>query len=346
MIMMSIGEIMNDQNLASQENGTCSDPVDVTSFNFSEFEFPRSTSTFKEFTVVEHTKIIITIAVICAALVGNIGIILAVSVNRGMRTTINLYLVNLAVADLFICTFCMTVYLINNLTEPLFILGPIVCKLNAFCQMTCLTSSVFTLAAISCDRFIAILYPLEARFRVTKHRTGIIIVVIWFTSIVASLPFLFMRRHYEFEWKNFVETNCGESWPAKVVYDPFTKTCLTSHPAKKIYYTFVTIALFFVPIVVIGVAYTCIAWKLWANVTPGEHNEANVIAQDRAKKKVIKMVCIMVLAFIICWAPLQIAVLYSQFWHSSQDGEVRIEFIPCLHIELVLNLERKKEKIR
>ena len=323
---MDIENYMSDEHSTEKyRNGICPEPVDVLSFNFSEFEFSRS-STFKEFTVVEYAKIIVTVAVICAALIGNIGIILAVWFNRGMRTTINLYLVNLAVADLFICTFCMTVYLINNLAEPLFILGPIVCKLNAFCQMTCLTSSVFTLSAISCDRFIAILYPLEARFRVTKQRTGIIIVCIWITSILASLPFLFMRKHYEFKWKNFVETNCGESWPASVVYDPLTKTCFTSHPTKKVYYTFVTIALFFVPLIVISAAYTCIAYKLWANVMPGEQSEANVIAQDRAKKKVIKMVCLMVVAFILCWAPLQFAVLYSQFWHSPLDGEVRKTF--------------------
>lgn len=65
--------------------------------------------------------------------------------------------------------------------------------------VTCLTSSVLTLSAISCDRFIAIIYPLQARFRVTKHRTGILIVVIWITSLVVSLPFLVMRKHYVFQ---------------------------------------------------------------------------------------------------------------------------------------------------
>lgn len=34
------------------------------------------------------------------------------------------------------------------------------------------------------------------------------------------------------------------------------------------------------------------------------------------------MVCIMLAAFVICWVPLQVVVLYSQFFHSTQDGEV------------------------
>lgn len=191
---------------------------------------------------------------------------------------------------------------------------------NENTSVTCLTSSVLTLSAISCDRFIAILYPLQARFRVTKHRTGILIVIIWITSLVFALPFLLTRKHYIFQWRDFLETNCGESWPVKVTLDPTTGSCIMSHPTKKIYYTFVTIALFFIPIVVMATAYTCVVWKLWANVLPGEHNLANITHQHQAKKKVIKMVCIMLVGFIICWVPLQIVVLYSQFWHSSQDG--------------------------
>ena len=34
------------------------------------------------------------------------------------------------------------------------------------------------------------------------------------------------------------------------------------------------------------------------------------------------MVCIMLAAFVICWVPLQVVVLYSQFIHSAEYGEV------------------------
>lgn len=111
----------------------CETPVDITEYNFSDYDFPRTKSVFKPFTHVEYIKIILTMLVIFVALVGNVGIIIAVSFNRSLRTTINLYLVNLAVADILICACCMSVYLINQLTE-VFVLGPIVCKLNAFCQ--------------------------------------------------------------------------------------------------------------------------------------------------------------------------------------------------------------------
>lgn len=114
----------------------CAAHHDITSLDVSTIQFPGNYSKVleAEYSYIEYIKITFTIAVIIAALTGNIGIILAISLHRSLRTTINYYLVNLAIADIFICTFCMSVYLINHLTEPLFILGPIVCKLNAFCQ--------------------------------------------------------------------------------------------------------------------------------------------------------------------------------------------------------------------
>lgn len=128
------GDMNSNPSLSSSSGVVCEAPLDITDYNFSDYDFPRAQGTFKPFTHVEYIKIIVTIIVILVALAGNLGIIIAVSFNRSLRTTINLYLVNLAVADILICTCCMSVYLINQLTEPLFILGPIVCKLNAFCQ--------------------------------------------------------------------------------------------------------------------------------------------------------------------------------------------------------------------
>ncbi|GIY96890.1 hypothetical protein CEXT_691251, partial [Caerostris extrusa] len=35
------------------------------------------------------------------------------------------------------------------------------------------------------------------------------------------------------------------------------------------------------------------------------------------------MVCVVLCGFIICWSPMQVTVLYAEFWHSaSQFGEV------------------------
>ena len=119
---------------------SCTD-VNLTAIrdSFVYFDYPHLNASFaSSLTGTQVLKIAVTSIVVVVALIGNLGIILAVALNRSLRTTINFYLVNLAVADLLICSCCMSVDLVNNLTEPVFVLGAVVCKMNAFCQSKCL----------------------------------------------------------------------------------------------------------------------------------------------------------------------------------------------------------------
>ncbi|XP_023220987.1 QRFP-like peptide receptor [Centruroides sculpturatus] len=278
--------------------------------NFSSLEFPSDIS-LREFTWKEYVKIASYLLLMCATIVGNLGIVFVVGLDNSMRTTINVYLVNLAVADLLICLTCMWVHLCNDLTEPIYVLGPFMCSFNPFAQMACLTASVLTLSAISCDRFIAIMFPLHVR--ITKQRTGAVIAVIWIVSMIAAIPFPIYRTHVERQWSDFLEIQCSDFWPHEVVYSEELGRCVKIVRGKKIYYTFVTVALFFLPIIIMSTSYSLIIWRLWINKVPGEKNLANMNVQHKAKKKVIKMVCVVLVVFVLCWMPFQIIVLYSQF---------------------------------
>ncbi|XP_013785416.2 tachykinin-like peptides receptor 99D [Limulus polyphemus] len=195
------------------------------------------------------------------------------------------------------------------------------CKINGFTQMTCLTSSVLTLTAISCDRFVAILFPFRAR--ITKQRTGVVITVIWLVALAVATPFLVYREYFQIQWKDFSQAHCDESWPPSMDYDESLQKCVTTYPSKQLYYTFVAVILFFLPVAIMTTAYFLIIWRLWVSEVPGERNPVNVEVQHRSKKRVIKLVCIVLIAFVACWLPLQVIILYSQFVHSSTEiGEL------------------------
>ncbi|CAL1263159.1 unnamed protein product [Larinioides sclopetarius] len=289
--------------------------------NFSLYDFPNNASLSEPLSWEEYVKIVFYVIVLIIALMGNISVILTVALNRSMRTTINLYLVNLAVADLLICICCMWVPLANSITKPLYSLGSFICKLNPFAQMTCLTASVLTLSAISCDRFIAIIFPLHVR--ITKQRTSVVISIIWLVSVAVAIPFLLIRKYKTYQWRNLVEHSCDDDWPRVEHWDAEAGLCLRSYPMKQIYYTFVTVTLFFLPVAIMIATYMLIICRLWRTQAPGESNIANMNVQHRAKKKVIKMVCVVLCGFVLCWSPMQIMVLYAEYWHSaSQFGEL------------------------
>ncbi|GFW12291.1 g_PROTEIN_RECEP_F1_2 domain-containing protein [Trichonephila clavipes] len=102
--------------------------------NFSQYDFPNEAALTEPLMWEEFVKIAFYLLILMVALMGNISVILTVILNRSMRTTINFYLVNLAVADLLICICCMWVPLANSITKPLYSLGAFICKLNPFAQ--------------------------------------------------------------------------------------------------------------------------------------------------------------------------------------------------------------------
>ena len=104
------------------------------------------------------------------------------------RTTMNYYLVNLSMADLMITLWCPAQSLVRELSDHNgYILPAIFCKIGVFytgntvtmimslmvtmmMPVLCMVSSVMTLSAISCDRFLAVICPLRTRVTQRKAR--------------------------------------------------------------------------------------------------------------------------------------------------------------------------------
>ena len=70
-----------------------------------------------------------------------------------------------------------------------------------------------------------------------------------------------------------------------MVFDPSVGGCVRLEPGKTAYYSFITAALFFVPVGVMIVAYAVIMWKVWSTQVPGE-NPAYHAVHSKSKAKV------------------------------------------------------------
>ncbi|KAL8565445.1 hypothetical protein ACOMHN_049422 [Nucella lapillus] len=238
---------------------------------------------------------------------GNTLVIFVICRSRRMRSTTNVLLLNLAVADLMVAAVCMWVHLGNALT-PEWPFGNWVCKVNTFCQVVVVTSSVLTLTVISVERFMAIIFPLRGRW--TTCATATIIVVVWVVAVVVASPHLFVRHVFEQQWKDRLEVWCAEDWP-QVYKDEVT--CDTWEPGKVVYYSIEGIVMYVVPVVIMIVTYTLITHRLLTRSFPGTLISSTVAAQERAKRKVIKMLVAVVVCFMVCWSPQEYILLYGVF---------------------------------
>lgn len=74
-------------------------------------------------------------------------------------------------------------------------------------------------------------------------------------------------------------------WPAVERRDPVTGAPLVTHPARALYYTFVSVALYFLPVLVMSFAYCFIILKL-SHRPPGEYVDNDACVQIKVKRKV------------------------------------------------------------
>ncbi|CAG2194619.1 unnamed protein product [Mytilus edulis] len=121
------------------------------------------------------------------------------------------------------------------------------------------------------------------------------------------------RRLYERHWKDHVELWCDDDWSIGALQGTPEPTIAFHRPARMTYYTIICLILFIFPIVAMIGAYCGIIRTLWLNQIPGERLTHDVSGQMKMKRKVVIMLILILTVFSVCWFPLQIAILYSEY---------------------------------
>ncbi|XP_071055861.1 cholecystokinin receptor type A-like [Onthophagus taurus] len=196
---------------------------------------------------VFESKLIIPLYVVIFVLsiVGNSLVLITLVQNKRMRTVTNVYLLNLAISDLLLGVFCMPFTLLGQVLRN-FIFGAAMCKLIPYFQVVSVSVAVWTLVAISLERYFAICRPLKSRRWQTQFHAYKMIVMVWLASLVWSSPVLVVsslkatkeRRH-----------KCREVWPG--------------NGSEQAYNLFLDALLLLVPLIFMGLAYSLIMTKLW-----------------------------------------------------------------------------------
>ncbi|XP_034716096.1 galanin receptor 2a [Etheostoma cragini] len=222
-------------------------------------------------------------------LLGTVGncLVLAVLVRNGqMKTkTTNMFILNLGVADLSFIVFCVpfqaTIY---TLDEWLF--GPAVCKLVHFIIFLTMHASIFTLTAVSLDRYLAICYPLRSREMRTPKNALASICLVWVLALVFSAPYLSYYSQMDLAGTRV----CVPAWESnpRIIMDVCT-----------------FIFGYLLPVLVLGLTYACTIRYLWTSVDPVE----DMSESRRAKRKVTKMIVIVTALFCLCWLPHHLVLL-------------------------------------
>ncbi|XP_058485860.1 gastrin-releasing peptide receptor [Solea solea] len=240
--------------------------------------------------------------------IGNITLIKTFCSAKCTRNVPNLFMSSLALGDVMLLVTCAPVDASRYLSEE-WLFGRVGCKVIPFIQLTSVGVSVFTLTALSADRYKAIVKPLDVQISTTTTSIVLRAALIWLLALVLAIPeAVFSDLH------PFTIPSTNESFITCAPYPHGGEL----HP--KIHSMASFLIFYVIPLLVISVYYTFIARSLMKSASnlPVEGN-MHAKRQIDSRKRLAKTVLVFVGLFAVCWLPSHIIYLYRSYHYSQVD---------------------------
>lgn len=266
-------------------NNTTTSNSSLLSFNLLSAHCQASPS-YQDHYLVQGILSLLYSLVFFVAVSGNGLVVYVVATNKDMQSVTNIFITNLAVADLLV-----------NFTSlwltPCYIFlgrwvwGSIMCHAVPLFQGMSTFISALTLTAIAVDRFIVIVFPF--RPRMSLQLCMIVVIAIWIIGLILVAP-LVAHMNLQF-YESCGEYVCREDW---------------ANPEMRVAYGFVVLSLQFgVPFLVIAYCYIRIWIKLTYRKSMVSESRSSISSSsdDHRKRRLLKMMICMVVIFGLCWLP-------------------------------------------
>ncbi|XP_047452592.1 D(4) dopamine receptor-like [Mugil cephalus] len=131
--------------------------------------------------------VLLIVVIIC----GNMLVCLSVFTEKALKTTTNYFIVSLAVADLMLAVLVLPLFVYSEFHDGVWTLSTTLCDgLMTMDVMLC-TASIFNLCAISIDRFIAVLIPLNYNRKHVDLRQTVLLSATWILALAVASPVIF-----------------------------------------------------------------------------------------------------------------------------------------------------------
>lgn len=223
-----------------------------------------------------------------AGLLGNALVVLVVAANPGMRSTTNLLIINLAVADLLFVIFCVP-FTATDYVLTRWPFGDAWCKLVQYLIVVTVHASVYTLVLMSLDRFLAVVHPVASMALRTERNAIRAIGLAWVLILTTAAPVAYCHGEAQYWYQGRSQSSCL-----------FLEGEFCKRPAFSL--SFLASA-YAVPLALICGLYIRLLARLW-RAAPGGRLSAE---GRRGKRRVTRMVLVVVAAFAFCWLPIHVS---------------------------------------
>nr|AKQ62996.1 vasotocin receptor 1 [Platynereis dumerilii] len=230
----------------------------------------------------------------------------------------NLLILHLAIADLFVAVFNILPQLIWDITFR-FQGDRYLCKAVKYFQVVAMYASSYVLLTTALDRYLVICHPLKTQTW-SDSRVHLLVMTSWILSALFSLPQVFIFSIREIS-------------PGSDIYDCWAH--FNPEWMLHFYITWFTSAVYVIPLILLTFFYGRICFVVWKSMRCSDNPVKNVKYQrvntknsinhadkemwsprrhvrklSRSKMKTVKLTLTVVLCYLICWAPFFIAQMW------------------------------------
>ncbi|KAH7944388.1 hypothetical protein HPB52_018935 [Rhipicephalus sanguineus] len=219
---------------------------------------------------------------------GNALVVLVVLCNPQMRSTTNILIINLAMADLLFIVFCVP-FTGWDYTLNYWPFGDVWCRVVQYLVIVCAYASIYTLVLMSLDRFLAVVHPITSMSVRTERNAYLAILFTWVVILLACIPALFSHGMI-------------------VLNDSFSSCTFRVDLGYNIaaFQISFFMSSFVIPLALIFILYVLMLKRLWFGAAPGGRVSAESV---RSKKRVTRLVVVVVVVFAVCWCPVQVVLV-------------------------------------
>ena len=169
-------------------------------------------------------KMISEMTILCficlAAFIGNVSLFLIVYKNPNLRTITNMFILNLAAADILVSVLSMPVTMVTIVKEH-WVFGHTACVVLGYFTILSFIASVMSLGMIAINRYFYIVKWNTYTITFAKTKALLYAAGVWFVSMFLASPPLFGWAEYRFiPGKSY----CFVYWPSNVYFMYFMIT--------------------------------------------------------------------------------------------------------------------------
>ncbi|XP_072014915.1 melatonin receptor type 1B-A-like [Amphiura filiformis] len=234
--------------------------------------------------------LVIAVAVIMplVAIIGTLGntlVIAAVSAHKKLRSVHNVFVVNLAIADLFVISLVIPFAVVGALDKGSFLQQhDSLCEIIGFLVVSCCGASLYSIAFIALERYIFICHQTNHVKMYNRITMPLMVVLIWVVGFLVDLV-------------NFIHVI---GW-SRHEFNPEILACCFSYRDADIRYILVVCAVPGLAFPIIGICYVLIYRFVRQQSFTGN---ASV---NPADKRLLKVIGTIFVVFVIMWTPFTVS---------------------------------------